>query len=99
VNVYRPGVPEFALVHIEADAPARAATPAADAAALAGAVPMRQVTLNGPAIAICTAGGFLVAGAGASVTLKRGESVYVTPDEGTLTFAGAGEVFLATTGA
>ena len=58
---------------------------------------MRQFTLTGPGIALCTAGGFLVAGATASVTLKRGESVYITPDEGTLTFAGAGDVFLATT--
>jgi mannose-6-phosphate isomerase len=90
VNVYRPGVPDFELVHITAEAPVPV---------LRATVPMRQVTLHGPAIALCTAGGFLVAGAGASVTLKRGESVYITPDEGTLTFAGAGEVFLATTGA
>ena len=58
---------------------------------------MRQVTLAGPAIAICTAGGFLVAGAASSARVKRGEAVFVTPDEGTITFAGAGEVFLATT--
>ena len=96
VTVYRPGVPEFELVHIQADAPMP--VPAAGAVVTAS-VPMRQVTLHGPAVAICTAGGFLVAGAGASVTLKRGDSVYLTPDEGTVTFAGAGEVFLATTGA
>lgn len=88
VSVFQPDVPDFELVHIEADA-----TPAASGSA----VPMRQVAVTGPAIAICTAGGFLVAGASSSVTLKRGESVYITPDEGTLTFAGAGEVFLATT--
>jgi len=97
VSEYRPDVADFALVHIEAAA-ADAAAPAADAAAVAAAgVPMRQVTLTGPGIALCTAGGFLVAGATASVTLKRGESVYITPDEDTLTFAGAGDVFLATT--
>ena len=94
VHVYRPDVPDFALVRIEADAPARPA----DAAAPGRVdVPMRQVTLTGPGIALCTAGGFLVAGARSSVTLKRGQSVYITPDEGTITFAGAGEVFLATT--
>ena len=60
-------------------------------------VPMRQVTITGPGIAICTAGRFLVAGAGSSISLARGESVYITPDEATLTFAGSGEVFLATT--
>ncbi|TFC27285.1 mannose-6-phosphate isomerase, class I [Cryobacterium sp. TMT1-3] len=89
VSVYQPGVTEFELVHIEADADAASATP----------VPMRQITLTGPAIAICTAGGFLVAGAGSSRPLKRGQAVYVTPDEGTLTFAGTGEVFLAMPGA
>ena len=87
VSVYRPAVPDFTLVRVEA----KAAGP--------GDVPMRQVALTGPGIAICTAGGFLVAGATSSATLKRGEAVYVTPDEGTLTFAGAGELFLATTGA
>ena len=88
VSRYRPGVPDFELVHIAADADAVTATP----------VPMRQITLTGPAIAICTAGGFLVAGGLSSRPLKRGQSVYITPEEGTLTFAGTGEVFLATTG-
>jgi mannose-6-phosphate isomerase len=91
VAVYRPDVPDFELVHISA------AAGAGGAAAGVEAVPMRQFTLTGPGIAICTAGGFLVAGAASSVALKRGQSVYITPDEGTLTFAGAGEVFLATT--
>lgn len=92
VSVYRPGVPDFELVHVEA-APEQAGS-----AATESSVPMRQVELTGPGIAICTSGGFLLAGATSSVTLKRGQAVYVTPDEGTLTFAGAGEVFLATTG-
>ena len=35
---------------------------------------------------------------GSIVTLSRGESVYVTPDERSLRFTGAGELFLATTG-
>ncbi|WP_104082379.1 mannose-6-phosphate isomerase, class I [Cryobacterium sp. Y11] len=85
VSRYRPGVPDFELVHIEADAEPASATP----------VPMRQITLTGPAIAICTAGGLLVAGSTSSRTLTRGQTMYVTPDEGTLTFAGTGEVFLA----
>lgn len=85
VSVYRPDVPDFRLVRVDADA------------AGPGDVPMRQVTLAGPAIAICTAGGFLVAGAASSASVKRGEAVYITPDEGAVTFAGAGEVFLATT--
>lgn len=92
VDVFRPGVPEFELVHIQADA-----TPA-DSGASESPVPMRQVPLSGPAIAICTSGGFLVAGAASSMRLKRGEAVYITPEEATLTFAGVGEVFLATIG-
>jgi len=82
-------VPDFELAHIS--------VPADAAAGAAAGVPMRQVTLTGPAIAICTSGRFLVAGATSSLTLARGESVYITPAEGTLTFAGSGEVFLATT--
>jgi mannose-6-phosphate isomerase len=102
VSEYRPDVDDFALVHIAAEAEGAAGAGAAGAAGAAASasdagVPMRQFTLTGPAIAICTAGGFLVAGAGSSVAFKRGESVYITPDEGTLTFAGVGEVFLATT--
>ncbi|GAA3874089.1 mannose-6-phosphate isomerase, class I [Leifsonia kafniensis] len=92
VSVFRPGIPDFELVHIQADA-TDAGSSAGD-----GPVPMRQVTLGGPGIALCTSGGFLVAGAASSVVLKRGDSVYITPEEGTLTFAGVGEVFLATTG-
>jgi len=91
VAVYRPDVPDFELAHISVPADA-----AGDATGAVG-VPMRQVTLTGPGIAICTAGRFLVAGAGSKMTLARGESVYLTPDEGTITFAGSGEVFLATT--
>ncbi|MET0954568.1 MAG: mannose-6-phosphate isomerase, class I [Cryobacterium sp.] len=91
VAVYRPAVPDFELAHITVPADAAAAD-----AGHAG-VPMRQVALTGPGIAICTAGRFLVAGATSSITLARGESVYITPDEGTVTFAGSGEVFLATT--
>ncbi len=54
--------------------------------------------LTGPGIAICTAGSMLIDGAASSVTLRRGESVYITPDEATLSFSGGGELFLATTG-
>ncbi len=95
VAVYRPDVPDFQLVHVGVDPSGVAAGAESDAVS----VPMRQVALDGPAIALCTAGGFLLAGAGSSITLKRGQAVYITPDEATVTFAGAGEVFLATTGA
>jgi mannose-6-phosphate isomerase len=90
VALYRPDVPDFELAHISVP------PDATDGAGAAG-VPMRQVAVGGPAIAVCTAGRFLLAGAGSSRSLARGESVYITPDEGTLTFAGSGEVFVATT--
>jgi mannose-6-phosphate isomerase len=54
--------------------------------------------LTGPGIAICTAGEIWIGGGATSVALGRGESVYVTPDEGRLSFTGNGELFLATTG-
>lgn len=55
--------------------------------------------LTGPAIALCTDGDLEVQGAGSAYNLSRGDAVYITADEGTLSFAGLGTVFLATTGA
>ena len=53
--------------------------------------------LDGPAIALCVSGSFELRGVG-GVTLSRGESVYITPDEGDVTVAGAGLLVIATTG-
>ena len=55
--------------------------------------------LTGPAIALCTEGDLEVVGAGSAYNLSRGDAVYITPDEGALSFGGLGTVFLATTGA
>ena len=52
--------------------------------------------LGGPAIALCVAGSFTISGRD-SVTLSRGEAVYVTPDEGDLTVVGTGQLVVATT--
>lgn len=57
-----------------------------------------SVPLSGAAIALCTAGTVTIAGARSSVTVDRGESVYVTPDEATLTVSGSGRLYLATVG-
>lgn len=54
--------------------------------------------LTGPAIALCTDGDLEIVGSGSAYNLSRGDAVYITPDEGALTFAGLGTVFLATTG-
>ena len=53
--------------------------------------------LAGPGIAICVSGAATITGV-TSVEVRRGEAVYITPDEGEITVAGGGEVFLATTG-
>ena len=54
--------------------------------------------LHGPAIAICTRGSVALAGASSASPLDRGSAIYITPDEGEITFAGDGEVFVATSG-
>ena len=54
------------------------------------------VTLTGPAIAIATAGALAITGSTGAVTLRQGDAVYVTPDEGRLVVTGAGELFVAT---
>jgi mannose-6-phosphate isomerase len=54
---------------------------------------------DGAAIAICTAGSFEVHGERSDTTLERGQAVFITPEEGALTFTGEGTVFLAAPGA
>jgi len=54
--------------------------------------------IEGPAIALCTAGTMTITGAVSSTEITRGQSFFVTPEEGTLAFRGEGTVFLATTG-
>jgi mannose-6-phosphate isomerase len=53
------------------------------------------IAVAGPAIAICTAGEFELRGSHGDILLARGDSVYITPDEGALTAAGTGTLFLA----
>jgi len=55
-------------------------------------------TLTGPAIALCTDGDLEIVGEASAYALSRGDAVYLTPDEGALSFAGLGTLFLATTG-
>ena len=99
VSVFRPGAgaqaPDFTLVHVALPAGA-GAWPGRAPAVVRPPTPA-SFALPGPAIALCTQGAVRVAGAAASAALERGQSVYITPDEGTLTFTGAGELFLATT--
>jgi mannose-6-phosphate isomerase len=82
VEVFRPDVPDFLLIRV----------------ALGDGTRIAGVPLEGPAIAICTAGRITATGANGEADLERGQSVYITPDEGRLSFSGQGELFLATVG-
>jgi mannose-6-phosphate isomerase len=53
---------------------------------------------RGAAIAICVEGSVTLSGSTGSVTLDRGDSVFITPQEGELTATGTGTVFLAAPG-
>ncbi|KQQ22806.1 hypothetical protein ASF48_06535 [Rathayibacter sp. Leaf299] len=55
-----------------------------------------ELELHGPAIAIATAGSFVVEGAEGRTRVERGGSVFVTPSEGTLSVSGRGTLFVAT---
>ncbi|MGD8168153.1 mannose-6-phosphate isomerase, class I [Herbiconiux sp. P16] len=53
---------------------------------------------RGAAIAICIEGSVTLSGGTGSITLSRGDSVFVTPQEGELTATGSGTVFVAAPG-
>ncbi|MCU1476219.1 MAG: manA [Subtercola sp.] len=86
VEVYQPDIIDFVLVRVALGGAFSSATTA-------------SFTPDGPAIVICTAGAVTVSSSTGSVEVTRGESFYITPAEGALTFVGAGELFLAAPGA
>ncbi|MDH6181692.1 mannose-6-phosphate isomerase [Microbacteriaceae bacterium SG_E_30_P1] len=51
--------------------------------------------LDGPAIALCLSGSFVLSGA-TSTTVSRGDAVFITPDEGDLIVDGSGQLVVAT---
>jgi len=57
-----------------------------------------SIALTGPAIVLAERDEVRLEGAHGEVVLPRGGSVYVTPDEGTVTVTGAGVAWVATTG-
>lgn len=86
LEIFRPDVPDFVLVKVTVDEEGDTWRKPSEA----------SIQLTGPAIAIATAGAVTIAGERSSSVLARGESVYVTPDEGMITFTGSGTAFLAT---
>jgi mannose-6-phosphate isomerase len=54
-----------------------------------------RVHIDGPAIALCTSGGFTLAGSTSRTELAQGQACYVTPDESDITIAGTGLLFIA----
>lgn len=61
--------------------------------------PPATIPLRGAAIALCVDGAVELDGATGLCVLRRGESVYVTPQEASITVSGAGAVFFATANA
>ncbi len=51
--------------------------------------------LDGPAVALCTAGEFAIEGARSSATLARGGAIFVSPDEGAIRVSGSGALYVA----
>lgn len=78
VELYRPDVPDFLLAHVS---PATRDTVDGDAGA-------SVVDVDGPAIVLCTAGEVTLRGEASTVVMRRGDAVFVTPDEGRLVVTG-----------
>jgi mannose-6-phosphate isomerase len=85
LQLFDPGVPDFVLARIEPGFGADAPTSV-------------DYQPHGAAIAICIAGSVTIGGAEGSQQIVRGDAVFITPDEGTLSVAGTGTVFLAAPG-
>ncbi len=96
LSVFRPGVPDFVLTRVELGGGGPGGGGEIEAAAPAESASIAPL---GAAIVLCTAGSISIAGASGLFSLVRGESVFVTPDEGELAFTGAGTAFVAAPGA
>jgi mannose-6-phosphate isomerase len=110
IEIFRPDVPDFQLVHVERGVGERGAGQhgggqhggGQNGAGQHGAGQLRadedapEIQLVGPAIALCVAGAVRLQSPGGQVELQRGETVYVTPDEASIAVVGDGSVFIAT---
>jgi mannose-6-phosphate isomerase len=105
IEIFRPDVPDFQLVHVERGVGERGAGQhggGQQGGGQNGAGQLRadedapEIQLVGPAIALCVAGAVRLQSPGGQVELQRGETVYVTPDEASIAVVGDGSVFIAT---
>jgi mannose-6-phosphate isomerase len=85
VEIYEPDVPDFRLAHVTVGTGADAVD-----------AEESRIRLDGPGIALCTEGSIRLRGERGEITLRRGESVYVTPEEEALLVVGDGTAFIAT---
>lgn len=82
-RIFTGDVPDFVLTQVTADSGAPV-----------------EVRMSGIAIAVATSGEVEITGTGTHdrVTLRPGAAVLITPDEGSVSISGAGEVFVAEPG-
>lgn len=59
---------------------------------------LTQLARRGASIALCTAGSITLTSLGSTVTLERGQSVFIAANEPPVTADGHGDLFVATTG-
>ncbi|AOP53203.1 MAG: mannose-6-phosphate isomerase, class I [Brevibacterium aurantiacum] len=59
---------------------------------------LTQIERRGASIALCTSGSITLTSLGSTVTLTRGQSVFIAANEPTVTADGHGDLFVATTG-
>ncbi|BDI21668.1 mannose-6-phosphate isomerase, class I [Herbiconiux sp. L3-i23] len=93
VEIFRPDVPDFALARVTVGESGYKHGYQNEGTERA------YFTPSGPAIILVVEGELRIDGQVSTATLLRGESSFVTPDEGALEFSGSGIAFVATTNA
>lgn len=72
-------------------------SPDVDDFALAHVTGDADILLTGPSIALCLSGAVELTGQNSLCQLSRGEAVFISPDERSVSVRGGGEIFFATT--
>lgn len=80
IDLFVPDVPDFRLAHVVVSAEIS---------------DQSRLSVSRNVIVTCTAGKVTITGATSSLELSRGENAFISGEEAELSFAGAGELFLA----